>query len=87
MLAACTGSARLVQQLLNLYLIAVFGRVILSWFPVSPGGAMAGIYSFLYTITEPVLGPVRRIMPPLGGLDLSPIVVLFAIQIVSGAIC
>jgi YggT family protein len=87
MLAACSGSGRLIQQLLSLYLIAVFGRVILSWFPLSPNGPMSGVYGFLYTITEPVLGPVRRIMPPLGGLDLSPIVVLFGIQILSSAIC
>ena len=75
--------------LLQLYLIALFGRIILSWFPISPGGAMASIYRFLYTITEPVLGPVRRVIPPLGGggmaFDLSPIIVLIVIQVVIGA--
>ena len=74
----------LVDQLLNLYIIAVFGRVILSWFPLSPGGPMASVYSFLYTITEPVLGPIRRVLPPLGGIDLSPIVLLFGVQILRG---
>lgn len=78
--------AGLVDQLLNLYVIAVFGRVILSWFPLSPNGAMSGIYSFLYTITEPVLGPIRRILPPLGGIDLSPIVVIFGVQILRQAL-
>jgi YggT family protein len=76
--------------LLQLYLIALFGRIILSWFPISPGSAMASIYSFLYTITEPVLGPVRRVIPPIGGagmaFDLSPIIVLVVIQVVIGAI-
>lgn len=76
----------LVDQLLNLYIFAVFGRVILSWFPLSPGGPMASVYSFLYTITEPVLGPIRRVLPPLGGIDLSPIVLLFAVQILRGAL-
>jgi YggT family protein len=76
----------LVDQLLNLYIIAVFGRVILSWFPLSPGGPMASVYSFLYTITEPVLGPIRRVLPPLGGIDLSPIVLLFAVQILRSAL-
>ena len=75
--------------LLQLYLIALFGRIILSWFPISPGSAMATIYSFLYTITEPVLGPVRRVIPPIGGagmaFDLSPIIVLIVIQVVIGA--
>jgi YggT family protein len=77
-------------SLLQLYLIALFGRIILSWFPISPGSAMASIYSFLYTITEPVLGPVRRVIPPIGGsgmaFDLSPIIVLVVIQVVIGAI-
>jgi YggT family protein len=76
--------------LLQLYLIALFARIILSWFPISPGGAMASIYSFLYTITEPVLAPVRRLIPPIGGagmaFDLSPIIVLIVIQVVIGAI-
>ncbi len=75
--------------LLQLYLIALFGRIILSWFPISPGSAMTTIYSFLYTITEPVLGPVRRVIPPIGGagmaFDLSPIIVLIVIQVVIGA--
>ena len=76
----------LIDQLLNLYILALFGRIILSWFPLDPNGPVASVYSFLYAITEPVLGPVRRMMPPLGGLDLSPIVVLFAIQILRGAL-
>lgn len=45
---------------------------------------MASIFSGLYTITEPVLGAVRRLLPPFGvggmGLDLSPIIVTFVIQ-------
>jgi YggT family protein len=69
----------------QLYILAMIGRIILSWFPISPGGLMASVFSFLYTITEPVLGPVRRILPPVGvggmGLDLSPIVVLLGLQI------
>jgi YggT family protein len=76
----------LLCPLLQLYLIALFGRIILSWFPISSGSAMASIYGFLYTITEPVLGPVRRVVPPLGGggmaFDLSPIIVLIVIQVV-----
>ena len=73
-------------QLLRLYVYVVFARVILSWFPISPGSALASIYRFLYTITEPVLGPVRRVIPPIGGggmaFDLSPIIVLIVLQIV-----
>jgi YggT family protein len=82
---------RLICTLLQLYIIAVFARIILSWFPISPGGALASVYGFLYSITEPVLGPVRRALPPLQvgsmGIDLSPILVLFGIQIFASIIC
>lgn len=76
----------------NLYLIAIFARIILSWFPISPDSPFAAIFSFLYSITEPVLGPIRRLLPPMGmggmGLDLSPIIVIFAMQlIVLRAVC
>ena len=74
----------LIARLIQLYIFAIFGRIVLSWFPLSPGGAMASIFSFLYTITEPVLGPLRRVIPPMGGFDLSPIVAVIGLQIVAG---
>lgn len=71
--------------LAELYVIVIFARIILSWFPISPGGAMATVFSFLYTVTEPLLGPLRRLLPPVGvggmGLDLSPIIALLVIQL------
>lgn len=77
----------LVCTLLTLYLFALFGRIILSWFPITPGGVMAQAFSFLYAITEPVLGRVRRAIPPIGGaFDFSPIIVIFGLQIVAGAL-
>ena len=80
----------LVCTLINLYLILLFARIILSWFPVSPGGAMAQIFSFLYTITEPVLGPIRRAIPPIGmggmGFDLSPIIVIIGVRVIAGVL-
>lgn len=72
--------------LLNLYYLALFARIILSWFPIGPGSALVGIVSFLYGITEPVLGPVRRAIPSLGMFDLSPLIVLIGIQIIGSAV-
>lgn len=73
-------------QLVQIYTIAIFARIILSWFPIPSEGVFAGIYQFLLVITEPVLGPVRRILPPIGvggmGLDLSPIIVVLVLQLV-----
>jgi YggT family protein len=81
----------IVCTLLQLYLLALFGRIILSWFPLQPDSPVAAIYRFLFGITEPVLGPIRRIMPPIRmgtmGIDLSPIIVLVGIQILQGVIC
>lgn len=68
----------------QVYLIIVFARILLSWFPISPDGVMASIFSVLYAVTEPLLGPIRRALPPVAmggmGLDLSPIIVIFALQ-------
>ena len=78
-------------RLLDAYLIVMFARIILSWFPIEPGSGLAQIYGFLYSITEPVLGPIRRVIPPMGmggmGLDLSPLIVFFGISILRSAIC
>ena len=73
---------QLLINLLNLYLLFIFARIILSWFPISPGTPIATAASFLYSITEPVLGPIRRVLPSIGMFDLSPIVVIFAVQLV-----
>jgi YggT family protein len=77
---------RILCQLLNLYFIILFARVILSWFPMQPGTALASIASIIYQITEPVMGPVRRIIPTVGMIDISPIVVFFGLRIIQGAI-
>ena len=77
--------------LLQLYLFAIFGRVLLSWFPLNPNGAMATVAGFLYTVTDPVMKRVRRVLPAarFGGmaLDFSPVVVIFGITILLRIIC
>lgn len=68
----------------QLYVLVLFARIILSWFPISPGSALTPVFSVLYAITEPVLGPLRRVLPPVGiggmGLDLSPMIVTVVLQ-------
>jgi YggT family protein len=71
----------ILANLVQLYILLILGRVLLSWFPISRGTPMETVYSALYTVTEPVLGPVRRALPPLGGFDLSPIIVIFGLQL------
>jgi len=74
--------ANLLVTLLQLYVFCIFGRIILSWFPVTPGGPVAQISSLLYSITEPVLGPIRNVLPSIGMFDLSPMVVIFGVNLV-----
>ena len=59
--------------------VLVFIRVIISW--VKPGGSDHPLILLVYRITEPVLAPVRSLLPSLGGIDFSPVIVLFGIQI------
>ena len=77
----------IVVYLLEIYLWGVlFPRALLSWFPAAPGSALASINSVLFRLTEPVLGPVRRLLPPVRaggfGIDLSFIIVFLGIQLV-----
>jgi YggT family protein len=76
---------------INLYIFVIFIRLIMSWFPPTPGTTYAQIYDAFVTVTEPVLAPVRSLMPPMRmgtmALDLSPIVVLLGLQILSRIIC
>lgn len=77
--------------LIPTYIVVLFARIILSWFPIQPGSALARIYRVLHDLTEPVLAPVRSLIPPIGGggmaFDLSPIVVFVGLGILRGAIC
>ena len=76
----------IICALLQVYLLVLIGRIILSWFPVQPGTAMASISDILHQLTDPVLLPLRRVIPPLGMLDLSPLVVFIGINILRGVL-
>ncbi|KRT66838.1 MAG: hypothetical protein XU11_C0003G0010 [Candidatus Dadabacteria bacterium CSP1-2] len=68
--------ATVLHYLLNIYMWIVIIRAIISWVSPDPYNP---IVRFLYRATEPVLGYARRIVPSLGGIDLSPILVLVLI--------
>ena len=77
----------LIDTILQLYIYAIFAMVILSWLFVfnvlTPRNQFVSAVShFLDNITEPVLRPIRNFLPNLGGIDLSPIVLLLAIMFV-----
>jgi YggT family protein len=72
----------MISNLIGLYTFVIFVRIILSWFPINPGGPLGQITRVLFQVTEPVLGPARRIIPSIGPLDISPIVVVIALGFV-----
>ena len=72
---------------LSVYQLVLIVRILSSWFPISPSSPASGFFSFLYRITEPVLAPARRLIPPIGGvLDISPMLVFLAIIVVQTAV-
>ncbi|WP_269618841.1 YggT family protein [Zhongshania sp. BJYM1] len=68
----------LCSAILNLYFFAIIGNIIMSW--VAQGGAHPAA-QILYQITEPVMAPFRKLLPSMGGLDLSPILVFLCINV------
>jgi YggT family protein len=69
--------------LVNIYFFALLAMIILSW--VAPGSNHPAIY-LLYQITEPVMAPFRKALPPMGGIDFSPILVFILINVVQIAL-
>lgn len=74
----------LLCALLTVYLVVMVVRAVLSWFPVRSGSPLTSVSAILHDITEPVLAPVRRVIPPAGMFDLSFIVVFFVLVILRG---
>jgi YggT family protein len=68
-------------------MVVLFARAIMSWFPVRPGTPWASVYGVLLDLTEPVLAPLRRIIPPAGMFDLSFLVLFVALGILRAAVC
>ncbi|OPX54178.1 YggT family protein [Oceanospirillum multiglobuliferum] len=67
-----------ISTLLNIYFFALLASIILSW--VAPQSGHPGAM-LVYQITEPVMSPVRNMLPSLGGIDLSPIFVFIGINV------
>ena len=68
----------LLKLTINVFMFSVIILAILSW--VSPGGYNP-VANLLYQITAPLMRPARRMLPPMGGLDLSPLVVIIVLYL------
>lgn len=67
---------------LRVIFFVFLARALISWFPIGHDSPFRPVVDVLYRVTEPVLAPIRRVLPPLGGFDLSIIVVMVAINFV-----
>ena len=80
-----------ISYVLQLYVYVIIAAAVLSWliaFNVvnTRNQFVSAVAEFLYRITEPVLAPIRSIMPNLGGLDISPIIVILLIMFIERVI-
>jgi len=71
----------LFARLIDLYSLIVLAAVILSWVRLDPRNPLATI---VYSLTEPALAAIRKALPPMGGLDFSPMVLLIGLQVLKG---
>jgi YggT family protein len=82
---------RIICSLLLVYQLVVVARIILEYIPVSSDHPLARVRSAFRAVTEPVLAPLRRVIPTVRmgsvGLDLSPLVLLVGINLIAAAIC
>lgn len=76
---------RIVDGLLSVFYLLLTARILLNWIPVRSGGLLADIIDVLHRLTEPVLAPIRKLVPPIpmGAmyLDLSPLILMVLVNI------
>jgi len=82
---------RIFCDVLTLYWVILFVRILLSWFPAPVSGPLRTGYNFIYDLTEPVLRPMRGLLPPIRtgamALDMSPILAFIILLVLKAAIC
>ena len=76
-----TSVQRFVSVFVGVYVLLIFAYIIVSWVPGGASPTLERIRQFLYDVCEPYLRLFRRVIPPLGPLDLSPIVAVFALYV------
>ncbi len=71
----------LLARLIDLYCLVIVAAVVVSWTNLPRDNPAV---RFLYAVTEPVLKPVRKVLPEIGGIDFSPVVVIVLLRLVVG---
>jgi YggT family protein len=72
-----------VGYLVQFLAFAILARALVSWFPIDKNGP---IVQFLNTVTDPLLDPLRKVIPPIGMIDVPPMVAMFLLFFISSTL-
>ncbi len=85
--AVTTSVAGIIRDVLQIYVVVLIARALLSWFPLHAGSPIVPVVRVLDRLTEPVLAPIRRVLPPIRAgamaVDLSIIVAILGVEIIA----
>lgn len=73
---------RIIISLIDFYEMLIIAYCILTWIPMNPNGLLADIGAVLDSIVGPFLNFFRRMMPPIGGIDFSPVIAVLALTVI-----
>lgn len=87
MLSAQSLALDVICTVITVFIVLLFVRAVLSWFPVEPGSFLAQLNDALRLLTDWAVLPLRSVIPPVGMLDISFLVLTFGLIILRSAIC
>ena len=73
--------------LLQVYILVLFVRAVLSWFPIRPDSGLVPVIRALDAVIDPAVRPLRRVIPPAGMLDLSYMVLFIIVIVIHSIVC
>lgn len=71
----------LLDTVLDILILAIIARAVISWFRPDPSNIFVQL---IEKVTDPVMRPIERVIPPVGGMDFSPLIAVFIIHLIQG---
>lgn len=79
--------SELLCAFITVFIVVLMVRAVLSWFPLEQGGFLAQVNRLTIDVTEWAVAPLRRIIPPIGMIDISFLVLVFGLFILRSFVC
>jgi YggT family protein len=79
--------SELLCAFITVFIVILIVRAVLSWFPLEQGGFLAQVNRLVIDVTDWAVAPLRRVIPPVGVIDISFLVLVFGLFILRSAIC